>query len=239
MLNNKIYNISKNIVITNEVLSSYITRFWDEAFTPLINKGETYHLMILCKIAYSESIDSFTYKTIAPLRRVEYTDKDLFVDYLSERLSILIESYNPQSVNKIIFTYIIKKGKITKVDRLLLKDLSDKSLPFHEFNKIKLPVSMNPSDYGKILVTNIVDNFTRYIATSNKRVFQIDVSQDKMINKVTILGSSDVKWTDTMNTDGSLVREIGKSTIYFLDGVIFLQKQNLNAKAFRKLRSRL
>jgi hypothetical protein len=185
--------------------------------------------MILCKVQYSDTGlgNSNSYKTLGPLRRVEHKDLDLFINYLTERLGILIDSYNPTVKSKIIFTYIIKEGEISSSDRLLLQDLSDKKLPFYEFNKIKIPVSMNPSDYGTVLADKVVNNLTRYIITNNKRVFQIDVSLDQMINYVTILGASELKWIDTKLSDYAFKREIGKSTIYFLDGEIIIKKQTI------------
>ena len=181
----------------------------------------------MCKVQYLDngSTESNIFKTIAPLRRVEFKDKDLFIDYLTERLGILIESYNPQSVSRIVFTYVIKEGEVSTDDRLLLQDSTDKDLPVYVFNKIKLPVSMNPSDYGKVLATTVLEGFTRYITTTNKRVFQIDVSLNKAINNVTILGLSDLRWTDTLLVDGTIKREIGKTTLYFLDGEVILQKK--------------
>jgi len=35
MIQNKSYNIS-NKILTNETLNSYITRFWDDIFKPLL-----------------------------------------------------------------------------------------------------------------------------------------------------------------------------------------------------------
>jgi hypothetical protein len=163
----------------------------------------------------------------------------LLINYFTERLGILIDSYNPQVFSQIVFTYVIKKGEISSDDRLLLQDLSDKSLPYHEFNKIKLPISMNPLDYGTVLTNTIVNNLTRFITTTNKRIFKIDQTLDKMINYVTILGTSDLKWIDTKLSDNSFKREIGKTTIYFLDGEIILQKKELNFKSFRRFRSRI
>jgi hypothetical protein len=237
MIQIKSYSINSNQILTNEVLDSYITRFWNEVYASLISNNEEIHLMILCKVQYSDNEDTeLGYKTLGPLRRVEFKDKDLFINYLTERLGILIESYNSQSVSKIVFTYVVKEGLISNDDRLLLQDLTNKELASHEFNKIKLPISMNPSDYGKVLGTTVFDKFTRFITTTNKRVFQIDVSLDNLINTVTILGSSDLSWIDTKISNDSFKREIGKSTIYFLDGEIILQKKELNAKSFRRLR---
>jgi hypothetical protein len=240
MIKSQSYLIKNNQIITNEVLSSYVTRFWNEVYASLVPNNEVKHLMILCKVQYSDSetTNSKLYKTLGPLRRVGIQDKELFITFLTERLGILIESYNPQSISKIVFTYVIKEGAISTTDRNLLQDLTDKDLPIHVFNKIKLPISMNPADYGKVLVSSILDGFTRYIVTNNKRIFQIDVSLNKAINNVTILGGSDLKWTDRLLNDGSFKREIGKTTLYFLDGEVILQKKELNAKSFKRFRRR-
>jgi hypothetical protein len=194
--------------------------------------------MILCKVSFNndEYNNSTSYKTLGPLRRVEYQDSELFIDYLTSRLGLIIDSYSPHSVNEIIFTYVTKKGKITTSDRILLKDLSNKELSFHEFNKIKLPISMSPEAYGTILAKTIMEGFTRFITTMNKRVFQIDISLNQMMNKVTILGASDFSWVDIKLDDNTFKREIGKSTLYFLDGEIVLQKLQLNFKSFSRIR---
>ena len=68
------------------------------------------------------------------------------------------------------------------------------------------------------------------------KVFEIDVSFDKLTNNVTILGAIDLKWTDTrLPGDIGFVREIGKSTKYFIDGINVVNKQILPAKAFRAI----
>jgi hypothetical protein len=127
-------------------------------------------------------------------------------------------------------------GEVLPEDRELLVDLSDKELPFHDFNKIKLPISMNPEDYGVIRSKELHNNFTRYIVSYKKRIYEIDMYLDKITNKVTILGLSDFKWIDTKLDENSFKRQIGKSTIHFLDKEIVLIEKQLNAKSFRKLR---
>lgn len=162
-------------------------------------------------------------------------DKDLFIGYLIERLGTLNDSYTSLSISKIIFSYIIQEGVAPENDRRLLQDLTDKKLTVHNFNNMNLPISMIPSDYG-IIVTKpaLYETFTRYIVSCNKKLFQIDVSLDKLINNVTILGLSDLNWMDTKLAEG-FKREIGKSTIYFMDGEKVLRKQQLSAKPFKFL----
>ena len=106
----------------------------------------------------------------------------------------------------------------------------------HRFNNLNLPITMTPSEYGEIRSTQQQESFTRYIVRSVKnKLFEIDLSLNKIVNNVTLLGPSDLKWKDTLLSEGLIQREIGKSTIYFLDGVEVLRKQILNAKPFSKL----
>lgn len=230
------YKLNKELILTNEVLNAHILQFWNEVFAP-INQSETVkHLMVLCKVKYSGT-EGEGYKTLGPLRRVEFKDKDLFIEYLSDRLGILIDSYNSNSISEIIFSYVVKDGEVSTKDRLLLEDLSDKEITFHEFNKIKLPVSMNPADYGSIRGKELIDGYTRYFVRSNNRVYEIDISNDKLTNKVSIIGSSGLEWIDTKLMEG-FKREIGKATFYFLDGELTLVKRQLPAKPFTRLRNR-
>lgn len=234
MIQFKTYNINHQIILTNEVLISYVSKFWDDVFST-INQNDK-HLMVLCKVKYSGTEDG--YKTLGPLRRVEFKDLELFSEYLSDRLGILIDSYNPNSVSEIIFSYVVKDGEVSSKDRLLLEDLSDKEITFHEFNKIKLPVSMNPADYGTIRVESLIGRITRYIVRSSSRVYEIDVSLDQITNKVSIVGASALEWTDTKISDDLFKREIGKATFYFFNGELVLVKRVLPAKPFTRLRNR-
>lgn len=88
---------------------------------------------------------------------------------------------------------------------------------------------MNPEDYGDIIVSNKVGDVTRYVINNKERAYQIDVSEDSIVNVVKLLGSNDFGWRDTKLTEG-FKREIGKSTIYFVDGESVLVKQQRPAK---------
>ena len=97
---------------------------------------------------------------------------------------------------------------------------------------------MNPGDYGDILAKEYIESYHRYIVQNGTKVYKIDRSHDRSHNKVTLLGVINLTWTDTkVHGVGADVfkREIKKSTIYFMDGVIVLRKQVLPAKPFRQL----
>ena len=230
MIKIKTYSI-KELYLNKGVVSIFIKRFWDEVYSQISNINNK-HLMILVKVQYSDS--ELGYRTLGHLRRVNFEDKNLFIDYIVERLSILNDSYTSLSLSDITFTYIIRDG-LAKETNIQLTELENKNLTWHRFLNLNLPISMNPSEYGIIVSKSNIEGYTRYIVRDIKKIFQIDVSIDQLINNVTLFGVSDLKWTDTKLSD-VFKREINKSTIYFLDGEIILRKQILNAKPFSKVK---
>ncbi len=225
-----------NQLINQGLLASYISKFWNEIFSPLIIDGADKHLMLLVKASFTEASIDCSLRTMGHLRSVNYSDKELFTEYLSERLSYLDESYTTNPINKLLFSYIERDGLATDDERKLLQEVSEEdNLSFHRFNNLILPISMKVEDYGTVLATTVFETFTRYIVNNGKRNYKIDVSLDGLTNNVTILGPVGLNWVDSYLTmDGVFRREIGKSTKYFLDGVNILNKQIIPAKAFRK-----
>lgn len=102
---------------------------------------------------------------------------------------------------------------------------------------MNLPISINPLEYGQLLAKEVLTGSIKYIVkSSTNKFFEIISNLEGTINNVTLLGPSELKWTDTIINGDYFKREIGKSTIYFLDGEEVLRKQLLPSKAFRKTR---
>lgn len=205
---------TNNMLLTNEVLKAQITNFWQEVFNPIKNN---HHLMIMCKVEYTEI--EMGYRTLGHLRRVNFEDKERFIEYLISRLGLLTDAYTSITISNITFSYIINEGLATSKDRKLLQNMDDKSLTTHRFNN------------KKAIISKTIDLITRYIVGGENRTYQIDITLDGNINNVSILDASDLKWIDTKQAEG-FKREIGKSTIYFIDGEVVLRKQKLPAKPF-------
>lgn len=162
--------------------------------------------------------------------------REIVTSYIVDRLATLNESYSVLPVSKITFSYITKEG-LAVGNRALLKDVLNKEVQWHRFNNMNLPVTMKPEEYGEIRLSNIIEvnsiAFERFIVVNGNKTYQIDVYPNK--NEVTLMGASDLKWTDTtIVSDVSFKREIQKSTIYFMDGEVILRKQVLPAKPFSR-----
>jgi DNA polymerase type B, organellar and viral len=220
-----------NLYLTNGLIAGYIIKFWKDVYSK-IDRNDS-HLMILVKVQFTESEMGF--RTLGHLRRVNFDDREMFIEYLAERLSILHDSYTTLSISKIVFNYIIKEGLAVE-NKLLLSNVKDTEQSYHRFNNMNLPVTMDPYLYGEVKSVTQTSEFMRYIVRSTiNKFYEIDVSLDKLINKVTLLGASELKWIDTAVSDGCFKREIQKSTIYFLDGEEVLRKQLIPSKPFKKL----
>lgn len=121
------------------------------------------------------------------------------------------------------FSYLIKIGKCEDENRtFLLKDFKNTNLAVHNFNNMNLPITMDPNKYGEVILSNIIKSdsslFVRYIVINDRKTYQIDICDEGMVNKVTILGRINLSWIDTrIDSDipDYFKREIGKSTIYF------------------------
>ena len=235
MIKLKSYTIN-NLPLTNELLISFIKNFWDEIFIKIKN---THHLLILCKVYFTENDKGGGYRTLGYLRKVNYNDKELFIEYLTQCLSTIYDTYITQSISKITFSYIIKEGLCDESNRAFLLDPSGKVNTTHNFNNMNLPISMDPSDYGDVRQSSIIEkegvSYERFTVINGTRIYEIDRSLDGNQNKVTILGAINLSWTDTKIDTDIFMREIKKSTIYFMGGEIVLRKQQLPAKPFKKL----
>jgi len=238
MVQIKSYTIKNNLTLTNELLVNYISQFWTDIFSQF---KDNKHLLLMCKVKFSN--EDMGYRTLGNLRKVNFNDKELFIDYLSQRLAYLNDSYLAHPISKITFSYLIKEGLCNEDNRALFEDLSDKVPVRHNFNNLNLPATMIPSEYGEVIVDNYhqIDGTLvhRYLVKDGNRNYLIEVSSDNMINKVSIVGNSDISWIDTKINDQDLdifKREIGKSTVYFMDGEVVLRKQLLPAKPFNILK---
>jgi len=237
MIKTQTYSI-KNLILTSEVLELYINNFWNDIFTPI---QENKHLMLICKVEFNES--ELGYRSLGHLRRVNFTDKELFIEYIIARLGVLTDSYVTEPISKITFTYIIKSGLVLDNKKSFF-ELDSKSSTTHRFNNMNLPITMNPEEYGEVIVNNFVQtkggSFNRFVVENGNRSYIIDVSTDGLVNNVRIQGAIDLSWIDTKITSeapevaGSLLfkRDIGKSSIYFLDGIRILRKKTLKFKPF-------
>ena len=121
----KVYKLSSHSTINTQLLSTFVNKFWSDVFTPLTlasrGKNKNMHLVLMCKVLYTAPNSG--YKTIGDARRVNIEDLDLYLQYLTNKINVLNDSYTVLPCSSIDFTYFISKTKAD--DNRLLKQNMD------------------------------------------------------------------------------------------------------------------
>jgi hypothetical protein len=253
MILSKTYNLTEIGTLSNLVLKNYIQYFWNDVFKPLHVHTNNIHLMLLCKVEFLEP--EMGYRTLGDLRKVNYSDRELFTNFLVDRLGKLNDEYQVKPIGKIIFTYIPKEG-VAQDNRLLLTPMEFK-VKTHVYNGLVLPLSMDPNDYGKILSTTLKGtedvgtavrgkaetdtqevsaNKLVHIIENSGTVFEIQVSDEGRKNETRIISAADIKWIDTKLSDNSFKRELTRNTMYISNGEKVVNAKQLNAKPIKTVK---
>jgi DNA polymerase type B, organellar and viral len=221
----KTYTLPQGTTLNNQIVSAYISNFWNTIFKNLA-KNKKMHLMIMCKVHFTNP--ELGYRTLADLRRVNYSDKNLFIEYLTARVGMLNESYRVNAIDRLTFTYIIKDG-VASHEIMILQNPVYK-VNIHRYNEVKLPLSMNPQDFGEIMGQSPIEGGIRYFIDNNNTTYYID--NIGLTNTVTMKGPRNFSWTDTKISESVFHRVIGKNNLYIKNGEILVKSKELNAKSF-------
>lgn len=236
MIQQQMYKLTQGTTLSTTILTQYITLFWTDIFAHLSNR-DNIHLLILCKVQFHNGET----RTLAHMRRCNFTDKDLFTNYLVSRLGGLNDTYKDTPIISITLDYNICDG-LAAGDRLLSKS-EEYTVVKYNYNNMQLPLSMNPADYGTIINTQDMGDKVRYVVQdSQNRVIQIDVygtndNTSSRYNEVYYLAPVDLKYVDTLALIGNgFTRQIGKDT-QFIDhtGVVVYKEKEIPAKPFNKI----
>lgn len=228
----QVYNLPENSTINTPLLSTFVGQFWSDIFKPLTLKHKEVHLVLMCKVLYAGSTNG--YKTLGDARRVNFEDLNLYVQYLSNKINVLNDSYTVLPCINIEFTYFINKTKAD--ENRLLKQNMDYKVASHGFNNYNLPLSMNPEDYGVTIATqDLGGSAMRYVVKNDRLVFTIETSENGLTNNVRIEGLTDITWVDTKLNGDTFKREISKNVIYVSNGKVVAKEKELPAKPFSKL----
>ena len=120
------------------------------------------------------------------------------------------------------------------MENRLLNRKIETNVTKHNYNNFKLPLTMDPLEYGVLILDKDMDESKRYVVKTDTQVFTIDVNKKATVNKVIIEGASDITWVDTKLDDNTFKRTIGKNVLYVRDGQVIVKEKELPAKAFTK-----
>lgn len=189
----KSYTLEIGTPLHKDILTGYVNLYWNDVYQPLFDEATSViqldkagkpidnliHLLLMVKVIFEDSTEG--YRTLGDMRKVNIGDKDLFIDYITQRLGILSDAYRVNPVSEIVFTAIKMSGAASN-GLLLQKD--EYQVTTHSFNKLDLPLTMDPHKYGTLLTKpEKTGDTTRYIV-QNVNIFIIDITDEGTINQV-------------------------------------------------------
>jgi hypothetical protein len=214
---NEGYNF-ENKVFTNQLFQTIFNKFWksiEHKFT------ESNHIYILFKIKYRGNQTL----SIGTVQRLNKFDKQWYFDFIINNIEFKTEFYKEQLINSIIFSYGFKEGKLEN------KNLIDEKLTYQDCYNYKIPISMNPLDFGIILW----QNENNYSIFNNGMIINL-VKFDNH-NEVEFFknGKSITKFTDKFISENTFERQVRTKKYLFVNKVQELFTQEMKTKYISKL----
>jgi hypothetical protein len=124
------------------------------------------------------------------------------------------EYYNEQTIKKMIFSYTIKKGRAK--DKIMFDSLN---LSYQDFHHHKLPITMNPLEYGKL----IKQSGNEYTIQVNKTDIAL-ITQDALFNLIKFYKEGDLiyEYKDYKIDNSTFIRSLENKKFTFIDNKLVL-----------------
>ena len=213
-----IFNIN-NKVFSKDLFENILNKFWNSIENEFKIDN---HMVILFKIKYNNGELS----SIGKVQRLNLSDKKWYIDFILENMEFKSEYYNETQIDSFIFSYGFKLGKIENKDNL------NKKVLLHNYKSFNIPISMEPNDYGRIIIQNELN----YIIHDNQGQ-TINLNKFEGYNEVEIFksGISLVKFKDIFINKNRFLREIDNKKFYFENGNQILFTNEIKTKFISKL----
>ena len=133
-------------------------------------------------------------------------DKNYLFDFILKNMDDKSEYYTEQLINSMIFSYTIKKGRAK--DKITFESIN---VSFQYYQHHKLPITMNPLEYGK-LIDKTGNKFT--IQVNKTDIAIIIQEKDKNIIKIYREGDEVYSYTDLKINKSKFIRILKNKKIH-------------------------
>jgi len=207
-------------VFTTSLFKSKFNKFWKE-----IEDGFTHnnHLFILLKIKYNNG----EFVTIGKLQKLNLSDKNWYINWIIDNMEFKSEYYNETLIDSIILSYGFKTGRTAAKEKRKL------NVNYVILNEMKLPISTNPLDFGK-LIKQLDNNY--FLQYEKGITITINKSDDNNDIEFFKNGNSLIKFQDQIISENKFIRVIDNKKYYFENGEQFVMTKELKTEFIPKTR---
>jgi hypothetical protein len=183
-------------------------------------------MFILLKIKYNNG----EFSSIGGVQRLNKSDYSWYIDFVIEKMNFKSEYYNETQIDSIILSYGFKDGKIPS------KDVIKSNINFIKINKVNLPISMNPMDYGRLITKINLDESILY-SLHNEKGETVNLNKFDKFNEVEFFkaGISLIKFKDVFINENKFLRIINNKKYYFEKGEQILFMEEVKTDYIKKI----
>ena len=149
----EIFNFNNKLFTTN-LFETIINKFWSKIEHDFTGNN---HMFILFKIKYNDG----RYVTMNKLQRLNKTDKIWYFKWIIDNILFRGDYYKSTQIHSILLSYGFKKGLAP-----INKDLPE-NINFQKYVNMILPISYNPLDYGRLILSNKFEEYTQFVLLTN------------------------------------------------------------------------
>jgi hypothetical protein len=211
----------KNTNFSSKLFNSNLNKFWNEVIENKLSDNQ--HIWLLFRLQWTNN----NYVTIGKLVKLNKEDKDYLFNYILKHMEDKSEYYTEQLIKSMVFSYTIKKGRAK--DKITF---DSSNLSYQYFHHHKLPITMNPLEYGKL-----IEQFeNKYTIQVNKTDIAL-ITQDALFNLVKFYKEGDLiyEYKDYKLSHNSFIRSLGNRKFTFIDNKLVLLSIDKSVKFIKNL----
>ena len=218
-----IYFSIDNQIFSTELLEGYFNKFW-KIVSPKIEDG--CHIFILLKFQFEDN----NFHTIGKIIRINHNNYKSFIDQIINYMENMGDYYNQSPFIRIIFQYGFKRGEISE-------NFSKSEINLINFKDMKLPISIDPIDYGKIIEKITLEDHKIYIIHDNlgRTILFKEFEKENIV----IYNNKSIKileFQDNKFSEGKFLRILGNRKLFFENGQKVIDTLTLNTPFISKLK---
>lgn len=198
----------KNSNFSSNLLKSKLDIFWREIIETKLSENQ--HIWLLFRLQWTNN----NFVTIGKLVKLNKEDKDYLFDFIIKNMDDKSEYYTEQLIKSMIFSYTIKRGRAK--DKITFES---SNLSYQYFHHYKLPITMNPLNYGKV-IEQIDNKFTIQINKTNIAL----ITQYDLYNHVKFYKEGDLiyEYNDHKIDDSTFIRSLQNKKFTFKDNQLVI-----------------
>lgn len=213
-INNKVFTKILFEKIFNQFLKTIESKFTNDNY-----------MFILFKVKYVNK----QFSTIGKVQRINKLDIKWYIDFIIENMKFKSEYYNETQIEAFIFSYGFKDGIIDNKNNITT------NVSYQNYKNNFLPLSMNPIDFGRLIIKNKIESWINYVIQNDKGL-TINFNEYEKYNEIEFFknGISLIKFTDNLINKNSFLRIIDNKNFYFKDNKQILFTSEMKTKFITK-----